>query len=112
MLPALNATWLPNHDNGGMRERIFSQVQGGRGEIFSLWGNSRVTFWHERLDKKRPGLFFPGRRAPPQAFGFIVLWFVQTQFLLELLDPCGILPDEFLVVFGIQVKGIHVKTLH
>ena len=35
MRPALIATWLPNHDNGGMRERIFSQPPLTKG----VWGD-------------------------------------------------------------------------
>jgi hypothetical protein len=56
MLPALNATWLPNHDNGGVGERIFSQPPFKKG---GLGGFSRLVLFHSGffLIVHRPGFF-------------------------------------------------------
>jgi hypothetical protein len=38
MLPALIATWLPNHDKGGMSKEFFHSfplIKGGIGKLFS-----------------------------------------------------------------------------
>jgi hypothetical protein len=33
MLPALIATWLPNHDNGGMRKGFFHSFPFSKGDF-------------------------------------------------------------------------------
>jgi len=56
MLPALIATWLPNHDNGGMRQVFFHNpplIKGGKG------GFLRANFDNPQYGFVSLFLFYP-----------------------------------------------------